>query len=442
MFHEGDLVRIKPQYVDNRCSYGSYYQAWEGRIVRRNSDNIGWIVNFGDGIHYSYGGFSCEPHVLELVNPPTEDDTVSDEPMVTCEWCHEDYPESHMHSITSTRWGSITIILCESCRDNTAYCTWCDELCNREDLTYDDAGSRICPTCQEDAIMCENCGRWTSEWDEYDHCPECQDNDTSLIHDYHSSHYHDRNFLPSYKEEGLFLGVELEIESLNTSYISLAEKLRSFDPNETYFTMEDDSSLCSGFEIISEPATLGYHKQKFMWAKILKACRDAEARSHNGGRCGLHVHFSSNFYGRNIDEREQHEAKLLYLVEKFWEHFAKISRRSEDSLQTWACRYTHASRLHLSPKEICAGAKAHHTAVNLENSNTVEIRLFRGTLKDTTFLATLELVDFLARFTKRHTIRYLQELTWETMIKKIGKQKYPNLINYLKEISLYVYNNS
>ena len=70
-------------------------------------------------------------------------------------------------------------------------------------------------------------------------------------------------------------------------------------------------------------------------------------------------------------------------MEKHWDELLKFSRRTPRQLQRWAARYDYKEQ----PKEILDNAKVgatgngRYSCINLENTNTIEFRMFRGTLK-------------------------------------------------------------
>ncbi len=74
-------------------------------------------------------------------------------------------------------------------------------------------------------------------------------------------------------------------------------------------------------------------------------------------------------------------------------------------------------------------------AVNLTNAHTVELRIFRGTLKLNTLLATLQLVNHLCDVSVFLSDQEIQELSWLDFLQQVYE---PELIQYLKERSLYV----
>ena len=111
--------------------------------------------------------------------------------------------------------------------------------------------------------------------------------------------------------------------------------------------------------------------------------------------CGLHIHISRLAFGRTAAQQEAAIARLLYFVEKHWNELLKFSRRTNRQLERWAARYGYKD----TPKEMMDQAKSYHygryTCVNLTNEDTVEIRIFRGTLKYNTLAATIQLTDHL-----------------------------------------------
>ena len=129
-------------------------------------------------------------------------------------------------------------------------------------------------------------------------------------------------------------------------------------------------------------------------------------------------------------------ARILYFFEKHWEELLKFSRRTQRQLERWAARYGYKEQ----PKEILEHAKkgghgGRYTCVNLTNADTIEFRMFRGTLKLNTLIATLQLVDRICDVALCLTDDELKALSWTTFVS--GCQA-PELVQYLKERRLYV----
>ena len=71
-----------------------------------------------------------------------------------------------------------------------------------------------------------------------------------------------------------------------------------------------------------------------------------------------------------------------------------------------------------------------YMAVNLENTFTVELRIFRGTLRYKTFVATLQFTDKLCNDAINLSDEEFQTMTWSDFVKSIKDM--PELTEYLK----------
>ena len=79
--------------------------------------------------------------------------------------------------------------------------------------------------------------------------------------------------------------------------------------------------------------------------------------------------------------------------------------------------------------------RGRYQGINLENQNTIEFRIFRGTLKLNTFIATLQFVDCICRYSKSMRLSDIYTVGWSDLFS--GKDElYPELIDYLKSKNL------
>ena len=76
--------------------------------------------------------------------------------------------------------------------------------------------------------------------------------------------------------------------------------------------------------------------------------------------------------------------------------------------------------------------------VNLTNYHTVEFRMFRGTLKLNTLIATLQLLDRICDVAINLSDDELKDLSWTTFV--AGCAHLPELVQYLKERQLCIDN--
>lgn len=158
--------------------------------------------------------------------------------------------------------------------------------------------------------------------------------------------------------------------------------------------------------------------------------------SHKASTCGLHVHVNRSAFGYTETQQETCIARILYIVEKFWDELLKFSRRTQGQLDQWAARYGYKDR----PMEILdhakkGGGRGRYASVNLQNSDTIEFRIFRGTLKYNTLIATLQLVDRICGLAVTLSDEQLQALAWTSFVSGCTQ---PELVQYLKERRLYV----
>ena len=126
---------------------------------------------------------------------------------------------------------------------------------------------------------------------------------------------------------------------------------------------------------------------------------------------------------------------MLFFVERFWQELLKFSRRTEGQLARWAARYG----IKENPKATFDNAKKNgvgrYTCVNLTNCHTIEFRIFRGTLKYNTLIATLQLVSRICDISTWMTDKEITLLNWCDFVSGVEE---PELITYLKERRLYV----
>ena len=328
---------------------------------------------------------------------------------------------------------------CESClEEETVVCSDCGERIWADQ----NAGNGSRPLCQRcydrHYTNCERCGAVISN-DEACYLDDCDDPYCECCyHILQNQVIHNYDYRPELHFYGAgqqFFGVELEIDK-GGELASNAEKILAVgNRNAEYFYCKHDGSLDDGFEIVSHPATAEYHLTHLPWKEVMAEAVSLGYRSHQACTCGLHIHISRSSFGATEAEQEAAIGRLLFFVEKHWNELLKFSRRTNRQLDRWAARYGYKD----TPKEMMDQAKSYHygryTCVNLTNRDTVEIRIFRGTLKYTTLAATIQLTHRLCRLVTALTDEELRSLSWSEFIASVRE---PELIQYLKERRLYL----
>ena len=169
------------------------------------------------------------------------------------------------------------------------------------------------------------------------------------------------------------------------------------------------------------------------WSDILQTCKEMGYTSHDAETCGLHVHVSKKALGEDTAEQEKTIQNILYFTEQNWEKMLAFSRRTQNQLDRWASRYGLLEGE--KPSDILKKAKSgcgRYKAINLLNYNTIEFRLYRGTLNITTFFATLQLTNYVCKFCKLWTEEEQTEKSWSDFVDYISEKEYTEeLFKYL-----------
>ena len=333
-----------------------------------------------------------------------------------CDCCHKRFLTNERHSD-----GHIEI--CRNCyEENYHYCTTCNRLIHSDDTEWD---------C--DYPFCGECSPSNNEYDECD--------EFAFINDY--SYKPSPKFKKCSSEDCKtvrYYGVELEIDrggKCDENAENILYTANGSAYKETNIYIKSDGSLHNGMELVSHPCSLQYHKEEFCWDKILQCARDCHYTSHNAGTCGLHVHIGRAELGDTVEQQEEVISRIMFFFESHWNEMVKFSRRTEEQLAKWASRYGYKDK----PKEILDDAKdkgkIRYRCVNIAPQNTVEIRIFRGTLKLNTFMATLEMVDSICENAVKLTDEEIHMQSWNDFAENINPE-YAELIQYLKERQLYI----
>ena len=322
-----------------------------------------------------------------------------------CECCGQRFFLSH-------QFGDDNVDLCEHCYNEHYYsCTRCERLVYSEDV-YWEGEDPYCHDCYE------------------------EDYDDTYIHSY--CYKPEPRFCKCRNEKKIrYYGVELEIDKGGCEEEFAEELYYIANECDDVLYIKSDGSLDSGMELVSHPCSLKYHRQKFPWEEIMHKAIRLGYRSHNTSTCGLHVHIGRKQLGEYIEEQEDVISRILFFFESHWNELFKFSRRSEYSIDRWAARQGYSDR----PKDILEKAKTsskgRYACVNVTNYSTVEIRMFRGTLKYNTFIATLELVDSICENAVRLTDEEMHKQSWNDFVMSLDPD-YEELVQYLKERRLYV----
>lgn len=142
-----------------------------------------------------------------------------------------------------------------------------------------------------------------------------------------------------YGEDSRYFGVELEIDSAGEDSSNANHLLRLANRSEELIYCKHDGSLEDGFEIVTHPMSLAFHRDVMPWAKLMAEAISMGYTSHQAYTCGLHIHVNRSAFGSTETLQDACIARILYFFEKNWEELLKFSRRTQGQLNQWAAWY-------------------------------------------------------------------------------------------------------
>ena len=183
--------------------------------------------------------------------------------------------------------------------------------------------------------------------------------------------------------------------------------------------IKHDGSLPDGCELVTHPMSPEFmmsEEGRRMWNDICDAAKAEGMRSHDTDTCGLHVHVSRDFFGKSGTSQELTELKLIETVDRLFEPFVLFSRRKRHNINRWApkCNTPQSDDGWVKKAKIVSdyAKRDRYHAVNITNRSTIEFRLFRGTLKVETILATLQFISGFCYLAKSLNPSQMNRICW------------------------------
>jgi len=363
-----------------------------------------------------------------------------EESLPICEVCEEEYPEDELEYSEI-----LEQTVCECClSDLVCSCDGCGIEVETEG-THSFDNDIMCDSCyQENVVFCDNCNEeiWIDDsvshnYDYY--CQECFEEiycycdnceaiiyredvycrDDQILCDYcysesGSEGIRSWNYAPTIRfyadgaggtsvtseppKKGIATyGVEVEL--VTNEIQECIDILDEGNEDEFLYYMED-GSVCNGFEIATLPFTFNWmNKNKKRFDNMFSLERFGLARSFSAQECGMHVHL-----GRFGFVSRLHRYKFANLFYENEDMVLSVSRRRPDRLEQWAktklsCKL---SAMVLSRNNASQGR---YHAINFCPDNTIECRIFRGTLSPTGFFANMEFMEAAFQFSRHNGLR-------------------------------------
>lgn len=303
-------------------------------------------------------------------------------------------------------------------------CSCCEEVLvsGIDDYEYDINEDVVCDDCAGDYyVHCDRCGELVhTDYANYDddreeyYCGSCYEEYSSCrIRGYS---YKPEPVFKGVSDDGLYFGLEIETDCGEGG--SFAHDCGGRFGDTMYF--KSDGSLSdSGVECVTHPMSYDY-AIGFDWDEFHRIACDNDMRSHDTSTCGFHIHVSRDGLGRSWAERELTAAKLVMFFDHYRGDLLAFSRRRRSSAEEWARSNEAGIRADDTREKACEKAKdsseySRYCAVNLRNTATVEIRLWRGTTNPATIRSTIDMTNAIVRYCMGTELRELctPESLWD-----------------------------
>ena len=261
------------------------------------------------------------------------------------------------------------------------------------------------------------------------------------VQGYHHHHGETPN-APIKSVRGHKIGVELEVEFKNRD-----GKTRWHDKAKSnWFYCERDGSLNdNGVEIITVPMNPNDIKDRATWEPLIEYLSD-KAKSWDSPRCGLHVHIGREILGSNPEQQSETIGKLLYLYHHFVNDTPMNKKifgrdkafnekdgktREGDAVATLGSGVLKLKEIKDTLKKgmIEKSSSDRYFDINLMNTNTIEFRKGRGSIKASRIIMVIEYCEMMCKYAK--------SAKWE----EINKDAFVSYVvsNISKESPLYIF---
>lgn len=352
-----------------------------------------------------------------------------------CSWCGNGVHEPYIHRTARRRMRRTDEIICRDCRDNNGIVcenTNCD-IYVYDDNAYELNNSYYCESCYYDVTTsCEYC----DERYHVDDDPSCGCV-SRLIQSYSTKfsplrmHMVDSagallvtpsRYLQKRDVNNIFLGLEFEMENMS-GYTATTEEISQLflDPIESeQLMLKHDGSINDGFELVSQPHTLDAFMHHFPW-DLIEDARKKGMRGWDVGHreIGIHIHINRKaFHSKPEHNRYNASPHLLGFMHFIYRNVPSIKRIAGRNVH-----YGHMDEAYLDESfRICRYGRSQSRrtlGINLQNDETVELRMFRSTMRVERVQAYLQFAEAAVRYTQtdrvskmRDRFNFRQFATW------------------------------
>lgn len=290
---------------------------------------------------------------------------------------------------------------------------WVCRSCNTSNDDYDcgcDCGDPDCETCREDRAP---------NIHEYNYVPCVQ---------FFRTADEERKYRRSSKlDRTPYLSFEIEVENHGCKVSNeTAVNETAYDWN---YAKYDGSLSSGGFEIVSHPFTFDLFRGDMLseWQNVLISLSRNGYRSFEQPSCGMHVHISKAAF---TNYHLYRFLRIWYFSRRFtfW-----LSRRSQNTFDMYA-GFNKTGPYPIARKARDKYFPEKYESVNLAHADSVEIRIFRGTLDVNSFRRNIETVYAAFQFSDPYSADKVKtfQITPEGFAKFVKRHKkdFPELYKH------------
>ncbi len=280
----------------------------------------------------------------------------------------------------------------------------------------------LCQSCHDVEVECEECGLYMYERFLDEHVCYM---DSLGIFSY--SYKPQPRFFGS---DAYYFGLELEVEDEGGAGCKQGANIVRDALGERVY-LKYDSSLDSGFEIVSHPHS--FDEFKSLDLSFMKELRRYGFRSWDTETCGIHLHISRTAFRKEGKRDEAHELRFQKLVYDNQRNVCKIAGRTSSY-----ARFDDKGKL--VPKVKLGQTADRYEAINITNDHTLEVRVFRGSLRPHRVLSAIEFIHSAVEYTRNMKVSPKENpLTWHRFISYVNdnRDKYENFAQVASSVNVY-----
>lgn len=341
-----------------------------------------------------------------------------------CDECDEIHHVDELENINGDK-------LCYDCvQDHYVYSDIMGEYIHESDVCYVGDNAMSYDFRSDNYYRCENCGEWVDEddvvetEDGYYLCDDCADDyrignqywyRDNFIHDYHPD-----IDLEFYGDGPKYLGCEWEIQGGGED----DRKARRLFGDNKYFYCSHDGSLDEGFECITMPCSPHVLLNDINWERLTGAVLGEGYNDPDGA--GFHIHISRDHF----NDRSA-IGKLVRFFYKYYDELVEFANRDEDDATHWAdCTDCDGDSTFYRSYE--KAMEKRYSAVNVQNSHTVEIRLFNSSYDARDIRSYIQFTDIISDLANG----MWADMTWDNIKVLANERGYDDLTSRLDEMCL------